>query len=130
MSIFKANIYETKTENVDDNIPINGNLSLLELSSDVNLKVNIINNNEKLVEHFREKLKNKNKESRKIYYFDMDITEDVHEITDAFCSPLEFCEHSEINNFDYRLKKFMSLFRDVSYVKKILLNPVRITVHE
>ncbi|CRH00419.1 conserved Plasmodium protein, unknown function [Plasmodium relictum] len=105
---------------------LNNNISLLELSSEEDLKVNIINNNNNLVNYYKKILKNK--QMQRVIYFDIDITDDVNEINEAFCSPLRMCEGNE-DNLQFRINKFLLSCNDYSYIRKILLNDIHITVH-
>ncbi|CRG93013.1 conserved Plasmodium membrane protein, unknown function [Plasmodium gallinaceum] len=104
----------------------NSNVSLLELSYDEDLKVNIINKNSSLVNYYKNKLKNK--EIQKVKYFDIDITEDVNEINGAFSSPLKICEENE-DNLQLKINRFLLSCNDYTYARKILLNDIHITIH-
>ncbi|KJP87496.1 hypothetical protein AK88_02800 [Plasmodium fragile] len=104
------------------------NVSLFELSSEANLKVNIINDDQQLVNHYKRKLASKKMQTVK--YFDIDITDDVKDIKDAFCNPIGLnAEDHEDDYFEFKIKKFMSSFGEDSYARKVLLSDVDITVN-
>ncbi|GAW81312.1 hypothetical protein, conserved [Plasmodium gonderi] len=103
------------------------NVSLFEISSEENLKMNIINDQKDMVYYYTNVLANKG--IRTVKYFDIDITEDVDDINDAFCDPIRLNDdHYEEDYLEFKIKKFMSSCNKNSYAKKILLNDMNITV--
>ncbi|KAI4837738.1 hypothetical protein MKS88_003153 [Plasmodium brasilianum] len=107
---------------------LNSNVSLFELSSETNLKVNIINNNKHFVDYYLNALENKQIE--KIKYFDIDITEDVNDINESFSAPLTLSDQYEEDYLQFKINKYLSCCNDSSYAKRILLQDMNITVGE
>ncbi|CAA9988590.1 conserved Plasmodium protein, unknown function [Plasmodium knowlesi strain H] len=103
------------------------NVSLFELSSEDNLKVNIINDDHQMVNHYKRKLANKKMQTVK--YFDIDITDDLNDINDALCKPIGLNDEDHEEDYvEFKVKKFMSSCGEDSYARKILLNDMDITV--
>ncbi|SOV74486.1 conserved Plasmodium protein, unknown function [Plasmodium sp. gorilla clade G3] len=105
----------------------NNNISLLELSSEEDLKVNIINNNKNLVEYYNNILKNKQTLTN-VTYFNMDITDDIVEMNNAFSDPLKINEESD-DNVEYKINQFLSLYNKPLSGTKVLYDNIDITVH-
>ncbi|CAD51608.1 hypothetical protein PFAG_01110 [Plasmodium falciparum Santa Lucia] len=105
----------------------NNNISLLEMSSEEDLKVNIINNNKNLVEYYNNILKNKQTLTN-VTYFNMDITDDIVEMNNAFSDPLKINEESD-DNVEYKINQFLSLYNKPSSGTKVLYDHMDITVH-
>ncbi|SOV11863.1 conserved Plasmodium protein, unknown function [Plasmodium sp. gorilla clade G2] len=104
----------------------NDNISLLELSSEEDLKVNIINNNKNLVEYYNNILKNKQTLTN-VTYFNMDITDDIVEMNNAFSDPLKINEEND-DNVEYKINQFLSLYNKPSSGTNILYDNVNINV--
>ncbi|ANQ08556.1 Uncharacterized protein PCOAH_00029160 [Plasmodium coatneyi] len=103
------------------------NVSLFELSNEANLKVNIINDDHQLVNHYKKKLENKKIQTVK--YFDIDITDDVNDINDALSKPIGLNDEDHEEDYvEFKVKKFMSSCGEDSYARKILLTDMDITV--
>ncbi|EUD68367.1 hypothetical protein C922_01387 [Plasmodium inui San Antonio 1] len=103
------------------------NVSLFELSSEANLKVNIINDDHDLVSHYKRELANKKMQTVK--YFDIDITDEVNDINDALCKPIGLNDEDHEEDYvEFKIKKFMSSCGEDSYARKILLSDMDITV--
>ncbi|CDO63123.1 conserved Plasmodium protein, unknown function [Plasmodium reichenowi] len=105
----------------------NNNISLLEMSSEEDLKVNIINNNKNLVEYYNNILKNKQTLTN-VTYFNMDITDDIVEMNNAFSDPLKINEEPD-DNVEYKINQFLSLYNKPSSGTKVLYDNMDITVH-
>ncbi|KYO02441.1 hypothetical protein PGSY75_0524500 [Plasmodium gaboni] len=105
----------------------NDNISLLELSSEEDLKVNIINNHKNLVEYYNNILKNKQTLTN-VTYFNMDITDDIVEMNNAFSDPLKINEEND-DNVEYKINQFLSLYNKPSSGTNILYDNVNINVH-
>ncbi|CAG9474824.1 conserved Plasmodium protein, unknown function [Plasmodium vivax] len=103
------------------------NVSLFELSSEANLKVSIINDDQQLVSHYQSKLANK--KMQKVKYFDIDITDDVNDIKDALSTPIGLNDEDHEEDYvEFKIKKFLSSCGEDSYARKILLSDMDITV--
>ncbi|CAC9695992.1 conserved Plasmodium protein, unknown function [Plasmodium sp. DRC-Itaito] len=105
----------------------NNNISLLEMSSEEDLRVNIINNNKNLVEYYNNILKNKQTLTN-VTYFNIDITDDIVEMNNAFSDPLKVNEESD-DNAEYKINQFLSLYNKPSSGTKVLYDNMDITVH-
>ncbi|GAB66822.1 hypothetical protein PCYB_101720 [Plasmodium cynomolgi strain B] len=103
------------------------NVSLFELSSEANLRMNIINDDHQLVSHYKKEMANKKMQTVK--YFDIDITDDVNDINDALCNPIGLNDEDHEDDYvEFKIKKFMSSCGEDSYARKILLSDMDITV--
>ncbi|SCM25399.1 conserved Plasmodium protein, unknown function [Plasmodium chabaudi chabaudi] len=106
---------------------LKNNMSIFEMASEKDLKVNIINHDKNSVEYYTNKLKNNTIQNVK--YFDIDITNDVKEINDPFSVPIQLNDETEDDYLQYKVNKILSPTSDYYYAKKILSQDMNITIN-
>ncbi|CAD2110311.1 conserved Plasmodium protein, unknown function [Plasmodium vinckei] len=106
---------------------LKNNMSIFEMASEKDLKVNIINHDKNSVEYYTNKLKNNTIQNVK--YFDIDITNDVKEINDPFSVPMQLNDEAEDEYLQYKINKILSPNSDYYYAKKILSQDMNITIN-
>ncbi|VTZ69868.1 conserved Plasmodium protein, unknown function [Plasmodium chabaudi chabaudi] len=106
---------------------LKNNMSIFEMASEKDLKVNIINHDKNSVEYYTNKLKNSTIQNVK--YFDIDITNDVKEINDPFSVPIQLNDETEDDYLQYKVNKILSPTSDYYYAKKILSQDMNITIN-
>ncbi|CAD2088836.1 conserved Plasmodium protein, unknown function [Plasmodium vinckei lentum] len=106
---------------------LKNNMSIFEMASEKDLKVNIINHDKNSVEYYTNKLKNNTIQNVK--YFDIDITNDVKEINDPFSVPMQLNDEAEEEYLQYKINKILSPNSDYYYAKKILSQDMNITIN-
>ncbi|CAD2099224.1 conserved Plasmodium protein, unknown function [Plasmodium vinckei brucechwatti] len=106
---------------------LKNNMSIFEMASEKDLKVNIINHDKNSMEYYTNKLKNSSIQSVK--YFDIDITNDVKEINDPFSVPIQLNDETEEGYLQYKINKILSPNSDYYYAKKILSQDMNITIN-